>query len=89
MRPSSTSTRLSPTGTTSTRPPWPAAVGGVKPGRSAIATTCGRLAEFGGGGRPARAEHHRDVERVDAGARLEFGGRGVGDGLRVGRHQSR
>ncbi len=28
----------------------------------------GRLTEFGGRGRPSRAEHHGYVERVDAGA---------------------
>ena len=39
MRPTSTSTCRSPTGIDSTCPPWPAAVGAVKPGTSAIGTT--------------------------------------------------
>ena len=44
------------------------AVGGVKPGSSAIGTTAAGVAQCRGRGRPAGSEDHGDVVRVDAGA---------------------
>ena len=77
MRPTNTSTRWSPTGSDSTWPPCPAAVGGVKPGSSAIGTTATGSPSCGGGGRPARAEDDGDVVLVDAGAVADGGCRVV------------
>ena len=79
VRPSSTSTRRSPTRTERIVPPCPSTVGGTKPGSSAIGELALGRADDVGRGPPAGAEHHGDVVPVDAGAFGDGGGGGGGD----------